>query len=441
MGEDALSDAEIGARAASRPTAKQVGAVLAGNALEFYDFLTYAFFAAQIGRTFFPSATPTASLLASLATFGVGFMMRPVGAFVIGRMGDRVGRKPAMILSFSLMGIGVAGLTLTPSYAAIGLAAPVLAVLFRMVQGFALGGEVGPSTAFLLEISPPEKRGFYASLQYMTQNASVLAAGLVGLLLASLLTPGQLDAWGWRVAMGLGVIIVPFGLIMRRALTETLHDHHDEPAAPAGWRPYLKIWILGLMMLASGTIVTYSLTYLNTYAQTTLGMAATAGFGATVTLGLVGMMMDPIGGMLSDRFGRKPMAMIPWVILLFTIWPSFWLLTHVRTTGVLLSIAAGMTVLFEIAAVSMLVSVTETLPRKVRSGALALIYALAISTFGGSTQFVVAWLIDVTGDPLVPAWYMMAAVAVGLVAVGLMKESAPARLAAQAPPVLEPARA
>ena len=176
-------------------------AVVTGNALEFYDFVTYSFFAVYIGRTFFPESLTRYSLLASLATFGVGFVMRPVGAFVIGRMGDRIGRKPAMLLSFSLMGIGIAGLALTPSYARIGLAAPVLVVIFRLVQGFALGGEVGPTTAFLIEAAPPERRGLYASLQYTTQDFAVLVAGLVGLGLANTLSEQALQDWGWRAAL------------------------------------------------------------------------------------------------------------------------------------------------------------------------------------------------------------------------------------------------
>jgi MHS family citrate/tricarballylate:H+ symporter-like MFS transporter len=159
--------------------ARQVAAVVIGNALEFYDFLTYAFFAVYIGRAFFPSDVPTASLLASLATFGAGFVTRPVGSLVIGRMGDRAGRRPAMVLSFSLMGLAIVGLALTPPQASIGVAAPILVIFFRMLQGFALGGEVGPTTAFLLEAAPPERRGFYAAFQSWTQDLSVLCAGLV----------------------------------------------------------------------------------------------------------------------------------------------------------------------------------------------------------------------------------------------------------------------
>jgi len=205
-----------------RLPARQVLAVVAGNALQFYDFVTYAFFAPQIGRAFFPSDTAGTSLLASLATFGVGFLTRPLGALVIGRIGDRAGRKPAMLLSFSLMSVGVIGLPCVPSYAALGITAPLLVIALRLVQGFALGGEVGPSTAFLLEAAPPLRRGLYVSLQATSADAAVCFAGLVGVALAGLLSEAALEAWGWRMAMLLGAVTIPFAFAARRSLMETL---------------------------------------------------------------------------------------------------------------------------------------------------------------------------------------------------------------------------
>src|ERR1700692_3897599 len=175
---------------------RSVLAVGVGNALEFFDFLTFSFFAIPIGHCFFPQSLTAHGLLYSLATFGVGFLPRPLGAVVIGIYGDRTGRKPAMVLSFALMGAAILGLVLTPSYAQIGIAAPILLVIFRLVQGFALGGEVGPSTAFLVEASPPLRRGLYLALQYATQDFAVLVAGLVGFVLSSVLTPTDLQSWG-----------------------------------------------------------------------------------------------------------------------------------------------------------------------------------------------------------------------------------------------------
>ena len=271
---------------------RHVAAVVVGNALEFYDFLTYSYFAVYIGKVFFPSKDPTSSLLLSLATFGVGFLTRPVGAIVIGAMGDRIGRKPAMVFSFSLMGVAIVGLALTPSYAAIGAAAPALVILFRLLQGFALGGEVGPTTAYMIEAAPPSRRGFYASMQYTSQDFAAMMAGLAGALLASRLSDQQLQDWGWRAAMLLGACIVPFGLMLRKSLPETLHAAEDAVLAPdtgdgvsvprVKLKPYTKLILLGLIMLASGTIASYVLSYMTTYALATLKMTATVAFGATI---------------------------------------------------------------------------------------------------------------------------------------------------------------
>src|SRR5581483_493207 len=239
-------------------------AVGAGNGLSFYDFVTYAFFAIQIGQTFFPFHDASESLFASLATFGVGFFARPLGALVIGSYGDRFGRKPAMIFSFALMGVSILGLALTPGYRSIGIAAPVIVILLRLLQGFALGGEVGPATAYLIEAAPPLKRGFYASISYATQDGGVLVAGLVGTALAALMPPAMLAEYGWRIAFALGALIVPFGLIMRRKLEETLAE--EDRAKPAPLRPFLRVALLGLLMLATATVCNYVIDYMTTYA-------------------------------------------------------------------------------------------------------------------------------------------------------------------------------
>src|SRR5262245_29174434 len=196
---------------------RHVMAVFVGNGLEFYDFLTFSFFAVYIAPNFFPGGN---SLLKTLATFGVGFLTRPVGAIVIGGLGDRVGRKPAMVLSFTLMGVAIVGLALTPPYAKIGVLAPALVLFFRLLQGFALGGEVGPTTAYMAEAAPTHRRGFYLSMQYATQDVAVLIAGIIATYLAAKLTTEQLSAWGWRVAMLIGATAVPFGLWVRQTLPE-----------------------------------------------------------------------------------------------------------------------------------------------------------------------------------------------------------------------------
>ena len=427
-----MSDADfvvedLHAPAPSPPSPRHILAVASGNALEFYDFLTYAFFSAQIGRTFFPSTHEGASLLASLATFGAGFLMRPVGALVLGRVADKVGRKPAMLISFMMMGLGMIVLALTPSAHAIGIAAPIIVLLCRLTQGFALGGEVGPSTAYMIEAAPKHRRGLYVSFQYMGQDTAVLVAGLIGFALSSLMAPADLDSWGWRAAFLIGAVIVPFGLLLRRGLPETLHHKEDttiEPARDIG-RTVRLVAILGFVMLASGTTVSYVLNYLNVYASETLHMPTNVGFIATIVVGLLGVILDPLGGWLSDRFGRRPVMIAPWILLALVTVPAFMLLDHLRSVMGIIIATAAMTGLQAIASCSTLVAVTESMPKAVRGGGLGLIYAFAISIFGGSTQFSVAWLTGLTHSHLAPAWYMTAGVVAGVIAMLFLPETAP----------------
>lgn len=411
---------------------RQVLAVVIGNGLEFYDFVTYAFFAVQIGRTFFPSTSAAASLLAALATFGVGFLTRPLGAFVIGRFGDRAGRKPAMLLSLVLIGVGVVGLPLIPSYASIGILAPLLAIAFRLLQGFALGGEVGPSTAFLMEAAPRMRRGFYVSLQATSADAAVCIAGLVGVALAGALDAAALEAWGWRVALLLGAVTIPVAFVMRRTLTETLHP----AAAPASGEParrYTRVIVLGLVLLGTATTTNYLLQYMTTYASFTLGMPAKVALGATAIIGFSGVICDPLGGWLSDRFGRKPIMIVPWLFLAVAVFPSFWLLERLRTGAALYGVCAVLGSISTLSSATIIVAITESLPQRQRSTGIALTYALAISVFGGSTQFIVAWLIQVTANPLAPAWYMFCGVIIGLVTLARLPETAPVKTDRAAP--------
>jgi MFS family permease len=411
---------------------RHVAAVFIGNALSFYDFVTFSYFSVYIGRTFFPSHDPSTSLLAALATFGVGFVMRPIGAFFIGRMGDRIGRKPAMLLTFVLLGIGITGMALTPSYASIGVAAPTLVILFRLLQGFALGGEVGPTTAYMAEAAPPHRRGLYLSMQFATQDCATLAAGLVGVTLAALLSDAQLESWGWRVALLIGASIVPFGLMLRRSLPETLHAANAETVViedpGAGKQTYLPIVVFGLMMLTAGTVGNYTYGYMTTYALTTLKLSAMISFGLTIINGVFSIVFEVLSGWLSDIYGRKPVMVIPGVLLLVSILPCFWLIAHVPSVWVLYGTEAWMVLLASLSSVPAIVTITESLPPAIRSGAVALIYAFAISIFGGSTQFVITALLKWTGNPLAPAVYWSVALAVGLVAMALVKESAPVKL-------------
>ena len=400
-------------------TKRQVAAVTAGNALEFYDFVTYAFFATQIGRALFPGDA-SSKLLLSLATFGVGFLSRPLGGFVIGRMADRRGRKPAMILSFTMMGLSMIGLALTPSYAAIGIAAPLLAVVFRLLQGFAVGGEVGPNIAYLMEAAPPGRRGFFISLNFASADFAVMIAGLVGFALASVLSAAQLEAWGWRVALLLGAGIVPFGLRLRQTLVETLPAQSESGAASA--RPVLLLAIAGLFVIAGGTISNYTLEYLTTYAQATLHMPVPTAFAATVVFGLIGVAGDLAGGLLADRFGPKRVLVVPWLLLIVSIVPAFGLLNHYRTATALLTVTTVLTTFHILGSSPAVLLFVQALPARVRAGAVGIVYALAIAIFGGSTQLLETLLIRWTGNPVAPGWYMMGAVLIALTGALLIPE-------------------
>jgi MFS family permease len=402
-------------------TRRQIAAVAAGNALEFYDFVTYSFFAVQIGRSLFPG-NGSQSLVLSLATFGVGFVSRPLGGLLIGRMADRRGRKPAMILSFALMGIGIVGLALTPSYRIAGPAASVIAVLFRLVQGFALGGEVGPNAAFLMEAAPPKRRGFYLSLHLATADVAVLVAGIVGFSLSTLLSSSQLDAWGWRVAFLLGAAIVPFGLALRRTLEETLPAEAAEPPPPGSGRRLFLVASAGMMILGAGTISNYTLAYLTTYAQDTLHMAVRSAFAATIVLGLASALCDLATGWLVDRHGPRRVLVGPWIALIALAVPTFHVLDALRSPSALLGATALLTILHIFGSSAAILLFIQALPARVRAGSLSLVYAIAIAVFGGSTQLVEKLLIRWTSNPVAPAWYMAAAVAAGLAGALLIRE-------------------
>ena len=412
-------------------TRGQITAAVIGNALEFYDFTTYALFAVQIGRTFFPSQTPFENLMLSLLTFAVGFVGRPLGAIVIGAFGDRVGRRPAMLLSFTLMGVGILGVVFTPSYATIGPAAPVLLLAFRLIQGFALGGEVGPTTAFLIEAAPVERRGLIGAWQSGSQAIASLTGATIGLVLTQMLTPEQLESFGWRIAFGLGGVVLPFGLWMRRSMPETLHRHETPSSVhptDTGAFSHARPILLGLGMIMSFTTSTYVLLYMTTFASETLHMSSADSFGASVANGVGGVIFALLGGALSDRFGRKPVMITARVLFLLAIYPAFSLMVGNRD-AITLIVATGLLSALSSTSVGVaLVCLTESLRKDVRSTGLAIVYAIGVAVFGGIAQPYVTWLIKATGSPLAPAWYMMGAAVVGVVAMSLMKETAPTRI-------------
>ena len=418
-------------------TGRGILAATIGNMLEFYDFITYSFFAIQIGRTFFPAQSEFASLMLSLATFGAGFVTRPIGGLVIGAYSDRAGRRPAMLLSLGMMGCAIVALALTPSYDAIGPAAPILVIVARLVQGFSLGGEVGPTTAFLMEAAADDRRGFAVSWQPASQNIAATAGALVGVVLSELMNGAALESYGWRVAFLIGATTLPFGLWMRRRLPETLHLRETTAVTPqTGGSPVGVIranarhMTLSLLILASGTIITYVTEYMTTYAENTLHVTAALAFATTLVSNGVGIIAALYGGFLADRLGRRPVMIWPQLAALLLTYPVFLWIVNTRSAWALLGGLGILSLIGTIPYSGFYVAFAEGLPKSIRGGSFATIYAVAIASFGGTAQLIVTWLIHVTGSALAPAWYMLFATAVGLVAMVMMRETAPARLSA-----------
>jgi len=400
-----------------------IAAAVIGNALEFYDFTTYAFFAVMIGKAFFPTHDGWISLLLSVATFAVGFVTRPLGGIFIGAYADRAGRKPAMLLTIGLMAIGMLMIALTPSYATIGMAAPMLVVIGRMIQGFALGGEVGPSTAFLLECAPPERRGFFGSWQLASQGAAILVAGIIGVVLSLALTTAQMDSWGWRLPFLLGLVIIPVGLYIRNKLPETAGNSTGEAEATTGavfkrlLKSHLGLLLLVIMAGVCGTVTTYTTNYMTTYAITTLHLPGSLSIAATAVVGICVLVFSLVGGWLSDRIGRRSLMIVPRVLLLVIAYPAFLLMIRQPGAVTLLSMSGLIAALGSLSAAPGLVAMTELFPRAIRSAGLSIAYAIIVTVFGGTTQLVITYLIGVTGDPLSPAYYLIATSVIGVLAM------------------------
>jgi MFS family permease len=369
----------------------------------------------------------------SLATFGAGFLTRPIGGLVIGAYADRVGRRPAMMLSYVMMGCAIVGLALIPSYRSIGIAAPILAVAARLLQGFSLGGEVGSNTAFLLEAAPPRKRGLVVAWQGASQDISATAGSLVGLALSAVLSGAMLDAYGWRIAFLLGALTVPFGLLLRRTMPETLHapDHDPPPAEAASpGREALRVGLLGLLMLGGGTICTYVLDYMTTFAQSALHMSARVGFASTLGVNIVGAITILLGGWASDRWGRRPVMIWPQILYCALALPVFLLIAHVRSPLVIIAGPMLLAAVGAFAGGAYYAALCESMPKQLRGRGFATMYATAIAIFGGTAQPLATWMIHATGKPEILGVFLMAATLMTLAGMLLIRESAPVRRAA-----------
>lgn len=401
---------------------RRMAAIGLGNALEFYDFMISSFFAVQIGHAFFPTAFGGRGLVYTLATFGVGFFTRPLGGIVIGRYGDARGRKPAMMWSFGLMGVAIAGMAVTPTYASIGSAAPILLLCFRLLQGFAVGGEVGPITAYAAEAGPRDHRARYVSMLQTGQGIAVLCSGLIGYSLARLLSPRELDAYGWRVALLSGVLIVPIGLLIRSRLPETLQKAMDQGThEPAGHSPW-RVFFVGLTVVGAGTIAGYGLTYLATYSQDTLKLGAQLAFVTTIAQGLGYLSCAYAGGWLSDRLGSRRVLLLAFTLLLLLMLPAFALINRWPTAATLFWVTATLSAIHITAIVCMSAFLVESLAPSVRSGTFAMTYATGVALLGGTTQVILKLLIDSTGSAYAPPWYIIAALAAGMLALTQLRE-------------------
>jgi MFS family permease len=410
-------------------TFRLIAACTIGNGLEFYDFVVFSFFARTIGALFFPGGDPTAQLLAALATYGVGFFLRPLGGVVLGAFADRRGRKTATLLTLALMALGTAMVGLAPTYASVGVAAPLILVLGRLVQGFSAGGEVGASTTLLAEYAPPARRGWFGSWQFASQGLAVMVAAGVAFAVFATLKPAEVTAWGWRVPFLLGILIVPVGLWLRSALEETHANVADTRTRHVSSLRLVLTRHRGALL--SGVCLVIGATaanavvvlYMPTYAVSQLKMPPTVGLIAGVVAGLVTLVGAPAGGALSDRLGRKPVSFVSYALILALIYPAFLYLDAGPSEGRLLVIVAVLSLLNAVGGGALITVLAEIFPVEARATGMSLVYALGVAIFGGFGQFIVTWLIAATGSGIAPAYYVMACALATLGALGTIRET------------------
>jgi MHS family proline/betaine transporter-like MFS transporter len=403
---------------------KEIVAASIGNALEFYDLLIYGYFAVVIGKLFFPSDNETTSLLLAVGSFGISFLMRPLGAMVLGSYADRAGRKASLTLSILIMMIGTAMITFTPSYEQIGIAAPLVIILARMLQGFSTGGEFGAATAFMVEHADAKRRGFFASWQLSTQGlATILAAG-VSAFLSYVLNDVQLNDWGWRVAFGIGLLIGPVGFYIRSQIDET-PDFQKVAADLPKRTPLRDVLIKGhvSLLLAIGVVAGATAfnyvhkLYMPTYALKQLHIAATSSYMGALVTGVTLMIMAPVFGGLSDRHGRFRVISIALMLTGLSSYPMFVLLNAFPSVTTLLLVQAVVGVLIAACLGPIPAMLADIFPTSIRGTGLALSYNFSVTLFGGFAPLIVTWMIDATGSKLTPSFYVMGTVLISVIAV------------------------
>jgi MFS transporter, MHS family, proline/betaine transporter len=391
--------------------------------LEIFDFTVFGLFAGWIGDQFFPSAVPMLSLLLAVGTFGVGFLFRPLGAMVIGAYADRVGRRAALTLTIWLMAASVATIALCPPYRTIGIAAPILILVSRLLQGLAAGGEIGAGAAYVMEAAPRARRNFLVSWQIVGQAASAILGALLGALLSSCLSAGDLAAWGWRIPFLIGLLIVPLGVFVRRRLPE---DTAPQRAATRDrlqllelCRTHGKKLTLATLMMAGRTVPAFAVVYyMPSYLTHVLHLPAVIGFLSSAVGALVLMLVAPLSGLLADRLKqRKPLLLFAYGATTLLIYPVFHLITHTHSTAAVLA-GVGLISVFVAPCSSVgTVLVMESFPARMRATGLAVSYALGVAIFGGTAQVIITWLIKLASNPMAATWYAGPACFVGFCAL------------------------
>ena len=423
-----------GTSAATRPR-QAVTAAVVGNVLEWYDFAVYSFLAGIIGKTFFPSGDPTAELLASFAVFGVGFLARPLGAIVIGRLGDVRGRKTALLLTIFLMASGTVLMGVAPSYASVGIAGGAVILVARLMQGFSAGGEWGGSTAFIVEWAPEGKRGWYGSFQQMSVGAGLLLGSGTAALLSSVLSVQDMEAWGWRVPFLLGGLLGPVGLWMRRTLEETpayVRAATDAPTilahdpATAATEPHpvaLAARAMGFTVLWTVSyyiFLNYMPSFTERYSQLSRAQSLWSN-----TVGLMVLVVAiPLWGALSDRVGRRPLLLACCAAFVMLPWPVATFLTSGPAFGAIIALQVFMAVVIAMFSGTGPAAIAEIFPTRSRSTWMTTGYALAVAIFGGFAPYIATWLIRETGSPIAWVYYVMAAAVVSGVVIWRLEETA-----------------
>ena len=411
---------------------RAVAAAVVGNVLEWYDFAVYAYMATVIAKKFFPAGDDVTSLLSTFAAFGLGFVARPLGGIVIGRLGDLRGRKTALLLTIVLMAGGTVAIGLVPTFETIGIAAPALVVLARLVQGFSAGGEWGGSTAFIVEWAPAGRRGLYGSLQQCSVATGLLLGSGVAALVGTWLSAEAADSWGWRIPFLLGGLLGPVGLYMRRHIGETPAFVRNAAVVDPPRRPPVAAVLLAARAFGFTVFWTVSyyivLTYMPTFLQKQVGVPRSQALWATASGLLVMVIATPLMGLLSDRVGRRPLLAVACVASLALPYPLFKLMLSGVPLSTIFLVQLALAFVIAVFSGPGPAAIAEIFPTRVRSTWMSTGYSLAVSIFGGFAPFIATWLIARTGDPLAPSYYLMAAAAITLIVVLRLEETARAPL-------------